>query len=80
MQAQPSSGKVERDDKVKSLLRSFQKDHDNPRTQSPAAAMDASVESPVAQKNGQGIGTERELKLVAMLERALAKGVVVPPS
>jgi hypothetical protein len=41
--------------------------------------MDASVEHPVTQKNGQGIGTERELKLVAMLERALAKGVVVPP-
>jgi len=79
MQAQPSSGQLERDDKVKSLLRSFQKDHDHPRTQSPAA-IDVPVEPPVAQKNSQGIGTERELKLVAMLERALAKGVVVPPS
>jgi hypothetical protein len=58
------------DDKINFLLRAF-------RNPIPPPEPPKEEEKPVQSK--QGLGTERELKLVAMLEKALAKGVRGPP-
>jgi hypothetical protein len=68
---------LEGDSKIKSLLRVFQKKSPN-SPETTAATVDPVIQKPAEEK---GLGNEREKKLVAMLERALSKGVVgVPPS
>ena len=73
------SVKLEGDSKITSLLRVFQKKSPNsPETTTATATVDPVIQKPAEEK---GLSNEREKKLVAMLERALSKGVVgVPPS